>query len=387
MDNILDYIRWRGDIPLAFDGLREADALVLSLLSYYDLKPMWEGREEPLYLRDCQKLIDEGTLRVLIVGKNMGYEDIFAAAVASRRFGALRISDYVDLIRDEPPLQFAALCFHDESGISFLAYRGTDSSLAGWEEDFLIGVTRTEAQELALRYADEHLKTGRRWYMGGHSKGGNLALFAACSLQKDVLARLERIFVLDGPGLCPEVMDVSGMARIDSRCTRIIPRFSVVGKLFDPQVTDLRIVRSTASGMTQHSLATWGIDHGELDLCEENDPRSLWINATMDDWIGDMSQEDRVQLIHDMFDSLSANGAHTLEELDDAGAPGFETMLRRFRSSSDSTKKIIGNLPRQAVSQAISKATQAVGAAAQLAGIRLGIGAEDAPAEEAKTTE
>ncbi len=387
MDTILDYIRWRGDIPLAFDGLREADALVLSLLSYYDLKPMWEGREEPLYLRDCQKLIDEGTLRVLIVGKNMGYEDIFAAAVASRRFGDLRISDYVDLIRDEPPMQFAALCLHDESGISFLAYRGTDSSLAGWEEDFLIGVTRTEAQELALRYADEHLKTGRRWYMGGHSKGGNLALYTACSLQEDVLARLERIFILDGPGLCPEVMDVSGMARIDSRCTRIIPRFSVVGKLFDPQVTDLRIVRSTASGMSQHSLATWGIDHGELDLCEENDPRSLWINATVDDWIGDMSQADRVQFIHDMFAALEANGARTLEELDDAGATGFETMLRRFRSSSDSTKKIIGNLPRQAVNQAISKATQAVGAAAQLAGIKLGIGAEEAPAEEAKTTE
>lgn len=387
MDTILDYIRWRGDIPLAFDGLREADALVLSLLSYFDLKPMWEGREEPLYLRDCQKLIDEGTLRVLIVGKNMGYEDIFAAAVASRRFGDLRISDYVDLIREEPPMQFAALCFHDESGISFLAYRGTDSSLAGWEEDFLIGVTRTEAQELALRYADEHLKTGRRWYMGGHSKGGNLALFAACSLQKDVLARLERIFILDGPGLCPEVMDVSGMARIDSRCTRIIPRFSVVGKLFDPQVSDLRIVRSTASGMTQHSLATWGIDHGALDECGENDPRSLWINATVDDWIGDMSQEDRIQFIHDMFDALSANGAHTLEELDDAGATGFETMLRRFRSSSDSTKKIIGNLPRQAVNQAINKATQAVGAAAQLAGIRLGIGAEDAPVQEAQTKE
>ena len=139
--------------------------------------------------------------------------------------------------------------------------------------------------------------------------------------------------------------------------------------------------------MTQHSLATWGIDHGELDLCEENDPRSLWINATVDEWIGDMSQADRVQLIHDMFDALSANGAHTLEELDDAGATGFETMLRRFRASSDSTKKIIGNLPRQAVNQALSKASQAVGAAAQLAGIKLGIGAEEAPAEEAKAAE
>ena len=137
--------------------------------------------------------------------------------------------------------------------------------------------------------------------------------------------------------------------------------------------------------MSQHSLATWGIEYGALALCEENDPRSLWINATVDDWIGDMSQEDRIQFIHDMFAALSANGAHTLEELDDAGATGFETILRRLAASSDSTKKIIGNLPRQAVNQAISKATQAVGAAAQLAAIKLGRSVEsDGPEEKAE---
>ncbi len=363
MDTILDYIRWRGDVPLAFDGLREADALVLSLLSYFDLKPVWEGRTEPLCLRDCQALIDSGQLRVLITGKDAAYEEIFARAVASRRFGALQISDYVDLIRDEPPLQFSALCFHDESGISFLAYRGTDNSLAGWEEDFKIAVARTEAQELALRYADEHLKGGRRWYMGGHSKGGNLVLFTAFSLQDAVLERLERIFVLDGPGLCPEVMDVSGMARIDSRCTRIIPRFSVIGKLFEPKVTDTRIVASTASGMMQHSLASWGIDHGALALCAENDPRSLWINAAVKEWIGDMSQEERIGLIRDLFEALSANGARTLDELDDAGASGFEAILRRMLDSSEMTRRTIANLPRQAVSQAVTAATHAVSAA------------------------
>ena len=360
MDTILDYIRWRGDVPMSFDGLREADAIVLSLLSYYDLKPIWNGREEPLHLRDCQQLIDEGTLRVLITGKNMGYEDIFAAAVQSRRFGELLITDYVDLIRSEPPMQFAALCFHDASGISFLAYRGTDNSLAGWEEDFMIGIMRTEAQELALRYADEHLKTGRRWYLGGHSKGGNLALYTACSLQEAVLDRLERIFILDGPGLCPEVMDVSGMARIDRRCTRIIPRFSVVGKLFEPKLSDSRIVNSTVGGMQQHSLATWRIDHGGLDLCQENDPRSLWINATVAEWIKDMTQEDRVVFIQDLFSALSANGAQTLDELDEAGVTGFENILRRLRGVSDSTKKTFSNLPRQAMNQAVNAATLAV---------------------------
>lgn len=366
MDTILDYIRWRGDIPFSVDGLREADALVLCMLSYYDLKPMWADHEGPIHLRDCQKLIDAGPVPVMLAGKDMNYQEIFAQAVASRRFGDLLISDYVDQIRDEPPMQFAALCFHDESGISFLAYRGTDDSLAGWEEDFMIGFMRTEAQVLALRYAEAHLTTGRRWYMGGHSKGGNLALFVACSLQQPVLELLERIFILDGPGLCEEVMDISGMKRIDSRSTRIIPRFSVIGKLFEPQITDSRIVRSNASGMTQHSLATWGIDHGGLDLCGENDPRSRWINAAVGEWIEGISQEDRVVFVRELFDALSANGARTLEELDDAGAGGFENILRCLLTSSEVTKKTISDLPRQAVSQVVSAASQVVSAATHL---------------------
>ena len=366
MDTILDYIRWRGDITFSVDGLREADALVLCMLSYYDIKPMWADQEGPIRLRDCRKLLDAGPVPVLLVGRDKGYQEIFAQAVASRRFGELLISDYVDTVRDEPPLQFAALCFHDESGISFLAYRGTDDSLAGWEEDFMIGFTRTEAQELALRYADAHLLTGRRWYMGGHSKGGNLALYVASSLQQPVLDRLERIFILDGPGLCGEVMDTSGVERIDSRCTRIIPYFSVIGKLFEPQITDSRIVRSNASGMAQHSLATWGIDHGALDQCAENDPRSRWINATVGEWIDDIPQEERVVFVRELFDSLAANGARTLDELDEAGVGGFENILRSLYTSSEITRRTISNLPRQAVSQAVSAASQVVSAASRL---------------------
>ncbi len=360
MDTILDYIRWRGDILFSVDGLREADAIVLCQLAYYDIKPMFAEHEGPVRLRDCQKLLDEGPVRVMLVGRDKGYQEIFARAVASRRFGDLLISDCVDLIRDEPPLQYASLCFHDESGISFLAYRGTDDSLAGWEEDFMIGFTRTEAQELALRYAGEHLAAGRRWYMGGHSKGGNLALYAACSLPQPVLDRIERIFILDGPGLCSEVMDLSGIERINSRCTRILPRFSVIGKLFEPQITDSRIVRSNASGMTQHSLATWGIDHGDLDQCAENDPRSRWINATVGEWINSISQENRVVFVRELFDALAANGAHTLEELDDAGAGGFENILRHLLSSSEVTRKTISDLPRQAVSQVVTAASRLI---------------------------
>lgn len=357
MNTILDYIRWRGDVPLAFDGIRDADALVLSLLSYLDLKPLWTEGVEALYLRDCQKMVDDGSLRVLLVAGGFDYNAIAAAAIASRRFGALRITDYVDLLREDPPLQFAAMCFHDESGLSFLAYRGTDNTLSGWEEDFLIGVTRTEAQQLALAYADRHLREERRWYLGGHSKGANLALYAACGLPRALLKHVERIYILDGPGLCPEVMDAEIVRRVDRLCRRIIPSFSVVGKLFEPKITDSHIVKCTVSGFMQHSLACWGLDYGEL-VPGETDPSSVWINNTLRDWINNMPFEDRRLFIRELFEALAAGGAHRLDELDDAGPAGFEAIMRRLLSSSEVTRKTLNDLPAQAVNQAMTAASR-----------------------------
>lgn len=383
MDTILDYIRWRGDLPLSHDGLRDADALVLSLLTYLDLKPIWEERPEPLRLRDCRKMIDEGTARILITGSGFHYEEIIAQAIASRRFGELVISDYVDQIREDPPLQFSAMCFHDESGLSFMGFRGTDDTLAGWKEDFMIGFTRTEAQELALRYADEHLRSGRRWFLGGHSKGANLALFAGCYLSDTVLEQVEGFYLLDGPGLCPEVTDVSNVERIDSRCRRIIPSFSVIGKLFEPAVSDTRIVRSTVSGILQHSLASWGIDHGELAVCEANNAVSRWISGAVREWIGNISQENRVVFIRELFDALSSGGARTVADLDKTGYLGREQILRRLLESSDVTRKIIADLPVQAVGQFISAASHFAGGKQRIAAG----GPEAAPEEEAETAE
>ena len=352
MDTLMDYIRWLGDVPISVTGLRDADAMILCVVSYFDLHPVFDDAEGPVYVRDCTKMIEEGRARVMITGKSTAYAEILKLAAASRRFGELRMSDYEDVIREEPPLQFSAVCFHDENDLSFLAYRGTDSTLAGWEEDFMISFMRTEAQGLALRYADAKIRPGRRWVIGGHSKGGNLALYAACAMSDAVWEQVERVYILDGPGLCPEVMDLGGMQRIEPRCRRIIPRFSVVGKLFEPKVRNTSIIQSVVSGFGQHSLASWAVDHGLIAAAEENDPRSLWINNTVNEWLEDLSQSDRVTLVKDLFEALAAGGAKSLEDFDDLRLSDLEPILRRFRESSETTKRSFNELAGQAVSAA-----------------------------------
>ena len=348
MDRLSDYVQWMGDFPVEATGFRDADALVLCALSYFDLTPLFAGKRRSCRVGDCAELLLREELRVAVTGSTEGFLDLMSEAAVSKRFGELRITNYVDILRQDPPLQFSAVCFHGKNW-SFLAFRGTDNTLAGWKEDFQISVARTGAQELAAEYAEKHMTGKQKWYIGGHSKGGNLALYAACMLSPEKWEKVERMYLLDGPGFCPEVLNPDSMALVDAKTRRIIPRFSIVGKLFEPRMTDTRIIKSFAHGFGQHGIDTWGVDHGRLALEEENDPASLWIHETLDDWIRDLTQEERILLIDDLFDILAAGGAETLNEIDMETREGRDAILKSLREMSASTKQSLSDLPKYAM--------------------------------------
>lgn len=349
MDHLVDYIQWMDSVPFSALPLNEVDALVLCMLSYYDLGPLFsKSGRGPVPVREALRLIEEDKVRVMLVGRDRGFRQILECAARSRRFGELLMRDYTDRYRQDPPLQFSALTFCAPD-FRFVAFRGTDDSLAGWEEDFMISFTVTEAQKLAANYLRRALRKSKPCFVGGHSKGGNLALFAACSLSDEEWQRVSRLYLLDGPGLCPEVMDDGCLRRIDEKTTRIQPAFSVVGKLFEPKISDSRIVQSSASGFVQHSLDTWGIDHGKLLLADGPNPRSVWINEVLSRWIAGISQEDRVIFVRELFDVLAADGASSLDEIEERGVGGFEAMLIKFLSSSEVTRKTVYDLPKRAI--------------------------------------
>lgn len=356
MDTLTDYVRWMGDFPISMTGFREADALVLCALSYVDLSPVFSTGAERVRVSECKTMIDAGQVGVMITGGDKGYPELLAAAAASKRFGELTMSDYCDIFRPDPPLQFSAVCFHDDTDFSFLAYRGTDNSLAGWKEDFMISFMRTEAQELALRYAREHIRQGRRWYIGGQSKGSNLALYAACLLDEEQWNAVEHVYLLDGPGFCPEVLDPYLLEHIDAKTTQIVPRFCIIGKLFAPEITDTKIVCSSAGGFMQHALITWGVDHGGLAEAEEHDAESLIANEAIDEWITGISQADRKVFVDELFDTLSAGGAETLDEIRTGGREGLEAIVKRLAEASETTKRTLSNLPKYMMRVGMEKA-------------------------------
>ena len=348
MDGLSDYIQWLGDYPFSAVPFQDVDAVILCLLSYCDYTPLFE-RSDTAALRDCQRMIDADAVRIQRIGAVEPFMQILKAAVASRRFGDLQMSGFVDIMIPEEAIQFAALTFQSEAGWAFIAYRGTDSTLAGWKEDFMISFKRTQAQELARQYAENRIDSEKAWYIGGHSKGGNLALYATCMLPEGMRASVRRMYVLDGPGICPEVVDPATVDRVQSLATCIVPGFSIIGKLFDPHIHDTHVVQSSASALDQHDPATWGVDHGKLAELEANDPHSTFINKILGRWIGDLPLADREAFVTDLFDALGASGAQTVEELMAQGYKGYEAMSNRLRDSSDTSKRVLKDLSHQAL--------------------------------------
>ncbi len=341
-ENLLDYIRWIGGMDFTACPFREADALVLCVLSYFDLTMLLPGALE-VRVSDLLPYIEKKLSRPQLTKNSEISADIAIEACRSKRFGELFIRDYEDVLQEEPPLQFAAMSFHDGGDMHFLAYRGTDSSLTGWKEDCMIGFTRTEAQQRAEAYAHRVISQEASWRMGGHSKGGNQVLYAAAHLSDEELEKVERIYMLDGPGFCPEIIGGEAVARIEPKITRIIPEFDMIGKLFEPHISDTRIIKSAnPEGMGQHTLASWLVDHGELSAGIPNE-RAERMMKIVNEWIGDLSLEERKIFVDELFAALESDGSTRLSEI---SAERFGNVLIELNRTSKVTKKIFAELPK-----------------------------------------
>ncbi len=350
MDNIYDYVRWTGGFSFEEKPFCDADALAFAVLAYYDYDPDGRLASGSLTLKEtCRRMREErGTLPPFVAPTAEDADSFIEAAADSRRFGSLLLKSYTQKLDLKKAVQFAAVTFECPGDFSFTAFRGTDETLAGWKEDFMISFTRTEAQELAVAYAKENIAPGIRNFIGGHSKGANLALYAAAHLPDELWQSVEQVYVLDGPGFCPEVMDTSLIERVDHRATRIIPKFCIIGKLFEPRIRHTVIVDSSQEGFIQHELFTWGIAYGELIAVPENDPKAVEINRTIDRWIKNVSQKERRVFVDELFGALSADGAVTVTDVMKNGIGGIENILVGILGSSRTTRRTMASLPAQA---------------------------------------
>ena len=352
MDNITDYVRWIGASD--FDGrpFSRVDNIVLSQLSYLDLKDIPELNEEggTMTIKDAvAALTSKGIpIRKMAPDDSIRFTNLVKAAAASNRFGNLYITSFEDVFDEDDTIQFSATTYSPDpkGGWAFVAFRGTDSTIAGWKEDFMMSFMLTSSQKLAEEYVRKSLKTFDRIMVGGHSKGGNLAIYSAAVLPDELFDRIEHIYTNDGPGFCPEVLKEDLVKRANPKTTRIIPQFSVIGNVFAPQIDDSYVIKSDKQMADQHELCSWGIDHGDILIAPEGmDPLAVSINEGIDSWIYSVDIEERRRFITALFDSMSEDGTLTVEQFTEQGTKGWERVLNIVMGDDEGFRIAAASLP------------------------------------------
>ena len=309
MANILDYLKWRGDLSFAQDPPNRVDALIFSSLAYIQYGgrveeqphtpiPLAEAAEAYFAMADCQERVR--------VKNDL---DLLRAAAQSRRFGFSKIYLYRDVLIPEQETQFAAMTFLLDDGSAFLAFRGTDYSLVGWKEDFNMAFQQTvPAQRLAVQYtrevAAEYLAPLR---LGGHSKGGNLAVFAAARSSPMVQQRILEVYNHDGPGFTDYLMGDPGYLAMVPRIKTCVPQSSVIGMLLEHE-EPYTVIRSKTVGLLQHDPYSWEVMGRDFIPVQEITGDSQFVDATIKTWFSQMSNQERNQLVDAMFALLGTGG-------------------------------------------------------------------------------
>ncbi|MBR2845262.1 MAG: DUF2974 domain-containing protein [Solobacterium sp.] len=346
---IRDYIGWRGDLSFEEKELNDADNLVLCFFSYVNLRNVWGNGHSMTIHEAVSRLTEEGGIRLEVIKGSEHPEEIIEAAASSQRFGNIRILEHKDVLIPEEHIQFSASLYELKKGELFLAYRGTDASTAGWKEDFMITFTETKAQEMALSFLKEQIRKyaskGNVFYVGGHSKGGNLAMYASALLEDDQLALLKRVYVNDGPGFCRDVLDPALLKKIDHAAVNIVPEYCVIGKLFAPELSHTRIVKSSGKRILQHDCSTWLLEYGSLLETEGNDPESEWIDQVLNQWVENVETDDRKRFIDRMFEVIEEENT-SFEELN---AMSFEHILVRIAELDPDIKRTMMKMPESAL--------------------------------------
>ena len=207
MANMVDYLAWRGDVSFEAAPWNEIDGLLIATLSYLDFHG---GRDPKGWTLEEMARID-----LLLEGSSPSYparKTAFESMAASERFRGWRLHHAIAMTDQEIGMQFSALCLDLPDGTTCVAFRGTDNTIVGWREDFNMAyTTRVPAQEAAILYLARAAALSKRpLRLIGHSKGGNLAVYAAAFSKKKVQDRIESIWSYDGPGMNREIAQTEG---------------------------------------------------------------------------------------------------------------------------------------------------------------------------------
>lgn len=346
---IVDYIRQYGEDTFAERPLNDVDSLALCQLCYLKFDGLVPLVTENKRAVSVKQLAAKENAEDLFADERFAKENraLFEAMRRSRRFSGIKLNCYINIVEEEWETQFSAVTFLLGDGTMYLAYRGTDETIVGWKEDFNMAFrSPVPGQAYAVKYLNMVMgRLSNRFYLGGHSKGGNLAVYAAMNCPKAEQARILRIYSMDGPGFPPAVLEKCGYEAVEERIVKILPHSSLVGMLFET-TEHYRVVESKTFGLLQHDPFTWLIEGTDFQYVRGLYGSRRFADDTLNEWVSSLDEEQRQIFVDTLYQVVSASKAGNLIELTADWKKSMTGMISAMKEVDAETKTALKRIVR-----------------------------------------
>jgi len=362
-DTILEYLEKHGDDDFACLPFGEVDALILSQFSYLKFDHFFREKDpDDLHMTGLDRIISSPDFDSLF--SDLRYEKnnrkLFELMSLGRRFSDLSLGGYMNIVDRKRDIQFSAVTFSFPSGPSFVAYRGTDENMVGWKEDFNLSILdRIPGEEEAVRYLEKVSGSlSGSFYVGGHSKGGLLAVYASSLVPDLIKERIINVYCFDSPAIREDIRVRTGYPLIRDRILKYVPQSSLIGMIFE---TDdiYHVIRSSALGVLQHDPYTWVVRDTAFEPRPALDKSAQIVNGSVSKWIGELDTEERSHFIDIIFKvadacdeddlvSISLNPIRNLRQMLD----GYEEMAE---GEKQFLKQVINGLAKETEGNAVNE--------------------------------
>ena len=349
MANLFDYLEWRGDLTFEQAPFNVVDNLILSCLGYVVLDELVSGF-------DCGYTTTVAEAAALFVQlpeavknlRNEKDEDVLVEMAKTKRFGNLELLYHVDQVDRVSEKQFAAITVNLGNGCHYVVYRGTDHTVIGWKEDFnMTFCSAVPAQLEAVSYLQKVAeRTEGPLYVGGHSKGGNLAIYAAAHVSPAVQKRIKVVYNNDGPGFQEDVVEGAGYQAICDRVKTFIPQTSLFGLMLE-HAEPFTVIESSGIFVMQHDPYTWTVKGPDFVYLEEVTASGRFMDATLRSWLAEITPEQREQFVDAVYEAISADEAVKVQDLAWAWLTNTGGMLKALRDVDDETADMIRDVLKQ----------------------------------------
>lgn len=344
MGNIIQYVKEFGNITFKEKPINDVDSLALTQFSYLKFDYLVPDVDS-----------DGKFISVLEILRHPNHDSLFAderyredntalivAMAKSKRFRNIKLNYHENIIDAEKETQFSAVTLFLPDHTVYVAFRGTDETIVGWKEDFNMAFSEpVPAQIMSEKYL-KHVtrKFEGPFYVGGHSKGGNLAVYAAMNCTEEVQQRILKIYSLDGPGFRPEVLERMDYTKIESRVHKILPHSSLVGMLLQYQ-ENYEVVQSHALGLLQHNPYTWSIRDGEFVKAKDVYRKRKLKNEVLNKWILSLEEEQLHLFVDTLYQVASASEVDTLVEFGADWKKCCIAIINAVKEIDEDTRKML----------------------------------------------